>query len=493
MKKRIFKNIKSITAILLLVSTMLPILASCGLFTRTEIIDGIENIPEGSMSISVLTDDEGATCAYPYVVWTAEEDAEDYLVQLASDAAFENIIESKVVTGTRYTCSTVLKHETKYYIRVIARKNVDGQTVGISIAKSSFTTTKEHNTDAPDYTQTRMLFDFEDYTTESFNQLFSMNAGGDKTTAEIVEGAGVNGSKALKLSCVKGDMGWGAMVCNLLPTDKKVWTGSTAIRFHIRVEEGSSVPFSFRVGKRGYQTWAKSFTVKNHNGVYVTIPYEVMEDKGGGDGIWDLSIMTFMQFTFTGSGTVYIDEISIGSDENYQKDSTADAAIGIVPGVLENFEGDKAADAVANGISLYNVDSAFTQLVDTDDGGHELRFKAMSDSSFVSFNKQYYEINKYDFTQVDGITFKISLSHQKSGAQIMIKFGSYLNVYTETIDFSDVKAGEYVTVKIPISALTLAEGSSGALNYDKIDTLQIFVKGSQYCYVTLDDVGFYKN
>ena len=75
----------------------------------------------------------------------------------------------------------------------------------------------------------------------------------------------------------------------------------------------------------------------------------------------------------------------------------------------------------------------------------------------------------------------------------MIKFGSYLNVYTETIDFSNVKAGEYITVKIPISALTLAEGSSGALNYDKIDTLQIFVKGSQYCYVTLDDVGFYKN
>ena len=75
----------------------------------------------------------------------------------------------------------------------------------------------------------------------------------------------------------------------------------------------------------------------------------------------------------------------------------------------------------------------------------------------------------------------------------MIKFGSYLNVYTATYDMSGVKAGEYVTIKIPISALTLAEGSSGALNYDKIDTLQIFVKGCQYCYVTLDDVGFYKN
>ena len=218
-----------------------------------------------------------------------------------------------------------------------------------------------------------------------------------------------------------------------------------------------------------------------------------MEDKGGGDGIWDLSIMTFMQFTFTGSGTLYIDEISIGSDENYQNDTTADAAKGIAPGILENFDGDDAANAVANGLSLYNVDGTFTQLVDTADGGHELRFKTMSDSSFVSFNKQYYEISKYDYTQVDGITFKIRLSHQKSGAQVMIKFGSYLNVYTTTIDFSGVKAGEYVTVRIPISDLTLAEGSSGALNYNKIDTLQIFVKGCQYFYVTIDDVGFYKD
>lgn len=496
MKNTVSTKVRSFVALLLLVATLLPTLTSCDfkfLFTQTEIVDGIENIPEGKMQISVTTDPNGLVCAYPYLSWTEEEGAEDYIVQLSLDEAFGQIFESKAVKIARYTVSTVLDYGTKYYVRVISRKNIDGKMVAISFAKSFFTTAAKHNTEGPDYSQTRMLFDFEDYTTESFNELFQMNAGGDDVTAEIVEGEGVNGSKALKLVSQKGDMGWGAMVCNLLPADKKVWTGSTGIRFHIRAEEGTSAEFSFRVGKRGYQTWAKQMSVKNYDGVYVTIPYEVMEDKGGGDGIWDLSIMTFMQFTFTGGGTLYIDDISIGSSEEYQHDTTANAANGIVPGILEDFEGDDADNALANGLSLYNVDATFTQLVDSADGGHELRFKTMSDSAFVSLNKAYYEINKYDYTQIDGITFKISLSHKKSGAQVMIKFGSYNNVYTANYDLSNVQVGEYVTVKIPISDLVLLDGSSGALNYNKIDTLQIFVKGCQYFYVTIDDIGFYND
>ena len=79
------------------------------------------------------------------------------------------------------------------------------------------------------------------------------------------------------------------------------------------------------------------------------------------------------------------------------------------------------------------------------------------------------------------------------GANVLVKFGSYLNVYTATYSLEGAKGGEYITVKIPFSELTLADGSSGELDYTKVDTLQIFVKESQYCYVTIDDIGFYKD
>ena len=131
-------KIKSIVAFLLLIATLMPILTSCNLksmFTKTEIIDGIENIPTGSMQISVTTDENGATCAYPYIVWTAEEGADDYIVQIALDEAFEQILESKSVKTTRYTVSTVLDYGTKYYVRVISRKSVDGEMVAISLSK----------------------------------------------------------------------------------------------------------------------------------------------------------------------------------------------------------------------------------------------------------------------------------------------------------------------------------------------------------------------
>lgn len=490
------KRTNKIILVIALIALLSLFLVAC---QKYKIVDGIENIPEGSMQISVLTDENNATCASPYISWTHEEGAEDYIVQIASDEAFENIIESKIVNTNKYSVATTLNYSTQYYVRVIARQTTDGEKYASSIANSSFITTDKHNTKGPDYSQTRTLFDFENYTTESFAELFQPHAGGDTITAEIVEGAGVDGSKALKISSEKGSMGWSAIVCNLLPTDKKVWSGSTAIRLHIRAEEGTSANFSVKLGKRGYQTWSKSFIVKNEEGAYITIPYEVMADQGGGDGIWDLSIMTFMQFTFSGSaGTVYIDDITIGSTEEYQQDTTAEAARGIAPGILETFEGENVADRIVDGsdyLKFASVDNNFTEICDSlDNSGHEVRFKLMTTtSSFVQFRNVGYELKKYDYSQVDGITFKISLSHIKPGANILIKFGSYLNVYTATYSLEGATAGEYITVKIPFSELTIADGSSGALDYTKVDTLQIFVKESQYCYVTLDDIGFYKD
>ena len=485
------KSVITLIAIILLVSQLL---VAC---QKYEIVDGIDNVPSGTMQISVFKDAEGATCTSPYITWTQEDGAEDYIIQIASDKDFVNIIESKIVNTSRYSVAKILNYSTEYFVRIFARKTVDGEKYVFAMSKSSFITNEQHDTTAPDYTQTRTLFDFEEYTTESFLELFKPHAGGDTITAEIVEGAGVDGSKALKLTGEKGSMGWSAVVCSLLPTDKKVWTGTTGIRLHIRAEEGTSVKFSVKVGKRGYQTWSKSFIVKNEEGAYITIPYEVMADQGGGDGIWDLSIMTFMQFTFSGSaGTVYIDDITIGSTEEYMYDTTEEAAKGIAPGILETFESEDLSSKLSEHFNISSVDTSLTAIKESTDGsGHELYIKLWGNSSMVQLKKAAYELTKYDYTQVDGITFKFKISKVNSNASILIKFGSYLNVYTATYSLEGVQENEYVTIKIPFSALTLADDglSSGALDYTKIDTLQIFVKESQYCHVYLDDIGFYKD
>lgn len=483
------KSVITLIAIILLVSQLL---VAC---QRYEIVDGIDNIPSGTMQISVFKDGEGATCTSPYITWTEEDGAEDYIVQIASDKDFGNIIESKIVNTSRYSVAKILNYSTEYFVRIFARKTVEGEKYVFAVSNGSFITNEQHDTTAPDYTQTRTLFDFEEYTTESFLELFKPHAGGDTIAAEIVEGEGVDGSKALKLTGEKGSMGWSAVVCSLLPTDKKVWTGTTGIRLHIRAEEGTSVKFSVKVGKRGYQTWSKNFIVKNEEGAYITIPYEVMADQGGGDGIWDLSIMTFMQFTFSGSeGTVYIDDITIGSTEEYKYDTTAEAAKGIAPGILETFESEDLSSKLSENFNISNVDTSLTAIKESTDGsGHELYIKLWGNSSMVQLRKAPYELTKYDYTQVDGITFKFKISKVNSNASILIKFGSYLNVYTATYSLAGIEANEYVTIKIPFSDLVLAEGSTGALDYTKVDTLQIFVKESQYCHVYLDDIGFYKD
>ena len=494
MKETMNIKSKSVTTLIALLLLCLQIfaLSSCN---RTEIVDGIENLPVGTMQISYLTDADNATCVSPYITWTHEEGAEDYVVQIASNADFTDIIESKIVSVNKYSVTTVLNYSTKYYVRIFARKVIDGSKYAFAVVKGDFETTDNHDTTPPDYSATRTLFDFEDYTTESFGELFKPHAGGDTITAEIVDGEGVYGSKALKLTGEKGSMGWSAVACSLLPTDKKVWVGTTAIRLYIRAEEGTSVKFSVKVGKRGYQTWSKSFVVKSTEGAYISIPYEVMADQGGGDGIWDLSIMTFMQFTFSGGGgTVYIDDITIGSTDEYKYDTTAEASKGKVPGILETFEGQDISSKINDNFKFSSVDPEYTTIVESTDGsGSEMKLKLWNDSSMIQINKAPYELTKYDYNQVDGITFKVKLNQVKDGAHVMIKFGSYLNVYTGTYAFDADDAGEYVTVKSPFSELTLAEGSSGDLNFEKIDTLQIFVKGSQYCIFYIDDIGFYKD
>lgn len=57
----------------------------------------------------------------PTLTWQPAADAVDYLVELATDAGFTNLVESAAVTATSYSVNNVLNESTTYFWRVFAR------------------------------------------------------------------------------------------------------------------------------------------------------------------------------------------------------------------------------------------------------------------------------------------------------------------------------------------------------------------------------------
>jgi lysyl endopeptidase len=98
------------------------------------------NVAQGTPAAATLTAPaNGATAVTtaPTLTWSAIPGASGYLVQVATDAAFTNIVATGNVTGTSYTVSPTLQTTTNYFWRVRA-SNTCGD--GAFSAVSSFTT-----------------------------------------------------------------------------------------------------------------------------------------------------------------------------------------------------------------------------------------------------------------------------------------------------------------------------------------------------------------
>ncbi|MCI1710779.1 MAG: putative Ig domain-containing protein [Chiayiivirga sp.] len=61
----------------------------------------------------------GGVSTLPILTWQAAAEATQYLVQVATDAAFSNIVHTASVSGTSHTVSTMLSGDTQYYWRVV--------------------------------------------------------------------------------------------------------------------------------------------------------------------------------------------------------------------------------------------------------------------------------------------------------------------------------------------------------------------------------------
>ena len=59
----------------------------------------------------------------PRVAWTAEENAEKYLIHISERTTFEQIFAEETTTRTYTAISKTLHYSTKYYLRIYAMKN----------------------------------------------------------------------------------------------------------------------------------------------------------------------------------------------------------------------------------------------------------------------------------------------------------------------------------------------------------------------------------
>ncbi len=384
----------------------MQILCACGAMVATLTAGGVFAACENNTEFSILTPAENAqnvsTC--PEITWTQAESATGYHVEIASDGAYEKVVREGVTEELSYTVGNALSHATQYYLRVTALREETDKTLALGSQSISFKTVAAHNTDAPDYAAARTLYDFESFAdSEALREEFPRHVDGNEIGIDLVEG-GVNGSKAMQIDYTAGGKGWAGALCKL-PSDKKVWSGAKGIRMYVD-GDGNGLNVEVRIGKRGYQSWAATFSVNNPEPCYVSIPFAAFDDIGGGDGIWDLAGITRFWLFFTGSSNskVIIDDITIGSDENYTTDTRdgVGTSLKAPAGVYTDFD-NYADDEEMLGSWTFEYMRKNTLADSPFSTGNAL--EVIPDSGWATARLL---LPNYDFTELKSIRFKAS-------------------------------------------------------------------------------------
>ena len=482
---------KSLIGTLLGILLILGLLFSaCGQEKATQKVKVETNgVPAGAFEIVAPALNAEDANINPHIFWTAERNAESYLVSLSKTADFNVICAEERTSNTDVTIGTTLDYSTKYYVRIFAMKNDGGKSVALSYASSVFTTLADHETPVPDNSVTRVIHDFEDFEDDyELNEFFKTHTGGDPLVPTLAEGEGVDSSTAMRLTYTPEGKGWAA-VSSINKPDKKNWSGATGIRMWVN-SAGNGGTFKVSIGKRGYQRWTASVVLNKEEPGYLSIPFSAFEDSGGGDGVWDMTGIVRLWFYFSSKSEadVLIDDVTIGSDELHSTDNRDEFANPAQPpredaGIFEDFEN----TTIEQVRPKWNIQGKAEPSIVNTSGNSEMKLYAQE---AFTMQASGYNIGDFDLSQANGFRMKIRINPAKA-ATVVVKIGSYLNAYTMEKNFYDQNTSVYMVCDF--AGMKLADdGSTGELDKTKINFLQISVKNfTAPLDVYIDELEFY--
>lgn len=457
-------------------------IAACSHVKTPQVEVETGGVPCGEFEITAPALQAEGVGVNPLICWTAERNAEKYVVSLCKDTSFSDIAAEEVTKETSVTLSETLAYSTKYYIRIFAVKSDEnGNDIILSYASSVFTTLADHDTPVPDNSRTRVIHDFENFEDDSeLQNFFTVHTGGDSLIPTLAKGEGADGSTAMRLTYTPEGNGWSA-VQSINPADKKNWSGATGIRLWIS-SPGNGGVLSVSIGKRGYQTWKASVTLNKKGAAYVSIPFSAFEDSGGGDGFWDMTGIVRLWFYYKANAAseVLLDNISIGSDELHSEDTRSVFEQGdVMPvGMYDDFESYTSADAVKERyfFNLIDPDSIALESGNAFSGEQMLGF--VPNEASVAFGVRFG--GKADFSDIVSMRFKAS------AGSYSVQFVSGSNVMVASV--LAVSNGESVGVNL--DELDLRDPSTMKMTLDLVDYIQIVVNGKKNQTVYIDDIEF---
>ncbi|VAW42184.1 hypothetical protein MNBD_GAMMA01-2048, partial [hydrothermal vent metagenome] len=103
----------------------------------TDITVNYSSAAPGASTLMMPTDGASGVLLSPTLSWSADANANSYLVEVALDNGFANVVDSATVTDTQYTTAVTLLPDTEYFWRV----TTDGTCgAGVTSAVFSFST-----------------------------------------------------------------------------------------------------------------------------------------------------------------------------------------------------------------------------------------------------------------------------------------------------------------------------------------------------------------
>ena len=437
---------------------------------------------DNKLKITSPQNNETGLTITPRITWTEVKGVKNYYVSISKDQTFENVIEENYSNTYFYGVATPLEYASQYYVRVGAVKKTTKGSIELSqIDTISFVTSDKHNLDNPDFNQSRMIHDFENFdNTNELKEWFTPHTGGDDVSPELInyEIEGVT-SKAMQINYKKGTAGWSALMSTNAP-EKKVWTGAKGIRLFVK-GAGNGSSLTLRIGKRGYQVWSANVVCNNSQGQYISIPFSSFEDSGGGDGLWDLTgIVRLWFYVKSATDTSFvIDNISIGSTDDYTTDTRylLSEKLSINSRPIDDFED----GTISTWVKSKNASLEIIEGNEVLSGKKSLKMIMPDSNQNLSINLGY-----YNFADAKYLSMKTKLSTTSFGE---IKFSfRYSNgtAFSYTKGFSTGEGIDRLTVDL--TKLINKEGIQ--LDLSKITTLVFMPKYTGN--IILDDITFTK-